>query len=125
MTFIFDKLTPPPEYMCSKDDLNQFLVNSSAKNSLRRAKNVVFFLFCILVDRPMGRAIASPRTPLPLATLLTQNITTMKRLKTHPHNHVWWHGNYPRAFRIGIIVFHSEVRTCDVSFHSSVVCSTI
>ena len=38
----------------SKNALNYFLVNSSAKDSLRRAKNVVFFLFCILVDRPMG-----------------------------------------------------------------------
>ena len=33
------------------------LVNSSAKNSLKRAENVVFFLFCILVDRPMRRAL--------------------------------------------------------------------
>ena len=37
-----------------KDALNHFLVDSSAKSSLRSAKNVVFFLFSILVYRPMG-----------------------------------------------------------------------
>ena len=43
MTLIFDKVAPLN--ICSKDNLNHFLVNSSAKkNSLRRAKNVVFFL---------------------------------------------------------------------------------
>ena len=53
VTLIFDKLAPPWIYVL-KDALNHFLVNSSAKkNSLRTAKNV-FFLFCILVDRPMG-----------------------------------------------------------------------
>ena len=31
-----------------------FFVHSSAKNSLKSVKNVVFFLFCILVDKPMG-----------------------------------------------------------------------
>ena len=50
----------------SKDPLNHFLVHSSAKNSLRRAKNEAFSLVCILVDRPMGEDIARP----PLATLL-------------------------------------------------------
>ena len=53
VTFIFDKLPPPPIYV-SKDALDYFLANSSTKNSLRRAKNVVFFLFSILVHRPMG-----------------------------------------------------------------------
>ena len=38
----------------SKDDLNHYLVHSSAFNGLRSAKNVVFFPFCILVDMPMG-----------------------------------------------------------------------
>ena len=47
----------------SKNALNHFLVNSSAKDSLRRAKNVVFFLFCILVNRPMGGDIAPPPAP--------------------------------------------------------------
>ena len=53
MNLIFDKLAPP-QNICSKDALNHFLVHSSAKNSLRIAKNVVFFLVCILADRPMG-----------------------------------------------------------------------
>ena len=53
VTLIFDKLTPPRIYV-SKDALNHFLVNSNVKNSQRRAKSVVFFLFCILVDWSMG-----------------------------------------------------------------------
>ena len=52
--FNFWQLAPPPWIYVSKDALNHFSVNSSAKNSLKRAKNVLFFLFCILVDRPMG-----------------------------------------------------------------------
>ena len=44
----------------SKDALNHVLVHSSPKTSLRSAKNVVFFLFCILVDRPMRGAKALP-----------------------------------------------------------------
>ena len=50
--------------MFQKNALNHFLVNSSAKDSLRKAKNVVFFLFGILVDRPIGGgggAIDPPR----------------------------------------------------------------
>ena len=46
---------------------NHFLVNSSAKNSLKKAKNVKFFLFCILVDRPMEGGY-SPRLPQGYAT---------------------------------------------------------
>ena len=40
--------------MLSEDTLNHRLVNSSAKNSLRSAKNEVFFLFWILVHRSNG-----------------------------------------------------------------------
>ena len=43
--------------------VNHFLVHSSPKNSLWSAKNVVFFLFCILADRPMKVATAPPPTP--------------------------------------------------------------
>ena len=57
----------------SKDALNHFLVHSSAKSSLRRAKNVLFVLFSILVDRIMEEAIAPPAPPL--ATLLLPNIS--------------------------------------------------
>ena len=42
------------------------------KNSLKRVKNVVFFLFCILVHRPMGGYIPSA----PLGTLLVLGLTT-------------------------------------------------
>ena len=45
--------------------VNHFLIDSSPKNSLRSAKNVVFFLFCILVDRPMKVATALPPPPRP------------------------------------------------------------
>ena len=54
MGFIFDKVAPSPlKIYVSKDALNIFLVRSSTKNSLRSAKNVVFLLFCILVDWPI------------------------------------------------------------------------
>ena len=56
VTFIFDKLAPPWIYV-SKDALNHFLVHSSTNNSLRKDKNVVFSLFCILVDRQMGEGL--------------------------------------------------------------------
>ena len=51
----------------SKDALNHVLVHFSPKTSLKSAENVVFFLFYILVDWPMGG-----KSP-PLAALLTQN----------------------------------------------------
>ena len=37
-----------------KDLLNHYFVRSSAFNSLKSAKNVMFFSFCIFVDMPMG-----------------------------------------------------------------------
>ena len=44
VTLIFDELASlPSEYMFQKNALNHFFVNSSAKDGLRRAKNVVFF----------------------------------------------------------------------------------
>ena len=59
--FNFWQISPlPPWIYALKDALIHFLVNSSAKNSLRRANDVVFFLFCVLVSRPMGGAIAPP-----------------------------------------------------------------
>ena len=58
----------PPQINVSNYALNHFLVQSSAKESLRSAKHVVFSLLCILVGRPMGGAIAPPAPP-PLATL--------------------------------------------------------
>ena len=64
--FYFWQLAPPWIYV-SNDTLNHFLVNSSAKNSLKRAKNVIFFLFCILVGRPMEGGY-SPRLPHGYAT---------------------------------------------------------
>ena len=55
VSFIFDKLAPsPPEYMFRKMFYIPILIHSSALNSLKRAKSVVFVLFCILVDMPMG-----------------------------------------------------------------------
>ena len=64
--FLMSLLNPPP------------LKNSAYVTGLRRTKYVVFFLFCILVDRPMGRAIA----PLPpLATLLTVTKRKAQRIR--------------------------------------------
>ena len=59
MTLNFEKSAHPWIYV-SKDVLNHFLVNSNAKISLRRAKNVLYFLFCILVDRPMKKLWPPP-----------------------------------------------------------------
>ena len=58
---------PPPNAQERSAPLavNHFLVHPSPKNSLRNAKNVVFFLFCNLVDRPIRRATAPPPTPRP------------------------------------------------------------
>ena len=67
MSFSFDKLAPLLHKRI-KICLNHFWVYSSAKDSLRRAKNVVFSLFCIFVDKPMGGALAL--SPPPLATLM-------------------------------------------------------
>ena len=71
VTLIFDKLAPPLWIYVSKIALNHFLVHSSAKkNSLSRTKNVVFSLFCTLIDRPMGGLAPRPPPPHSLATLL-------------------------------------------------------
>ena len=56
--FFFDKL--PPQIHVLKDALNHFLVHSREKNNLKSAKNVVFFLFCILVNRPWGAIALAP-----------------------------------------------------------------
>ena len=63
----------------SNDALNHFLVNSSAKNSLKRAKNVVFSLFCILVDRPMGGAVF-PASPMATLLLVLRHIMVKSAL---------------------------------------------
>ena len=71
--FYFWQLAPPPWIYVSNDTLNHFLVNSSAKNSLKKAKNVIFFLFCILVDRPMEGIIA-PASPMATLLLVLRHI---------------------------------------------------
>ena len=56
VSFIIDKLLPPAEHTYQKMLWIPFeSISVQKKDSLRSAKNVVFFLFCILVDRPMGR----------------------------------------------------------------------
>ena len=52
MSFIFYKLAPQNKHF--KVCFKSFLIYSSAKDSLRSAKYVVFSLFCILGGRPMG-----------------------------------------------------------------------
>ena len=54
-TFIFDELAPAPPLnkrfkICFKSFFESILV----QDSLRRAKNLVFFLFSLLVGRPIG-----------------------------------------------------------------------
>ena len=71
----------------SKNALNHFLVNSCAKDSLGRAKNVVFFLFCILVDRPMG---GNP----PPATLLAMLLPIRISIALGP----WHFGDFRNIF---------------------------
>ena len=66
VSFIFNKLDPLNIVYVLKDVLNHYLVHCSACNSLKSAKNVVFFTFCILVDMPMG--VYSPPGPLGYAT---------------------------------------------------------
>ena len=51
MSNIFDKLAP---LYVSKDALDHLLVHSRSKHCLRKTKNLVFSLFCILVDIPKG-----------------------------------------------------------------------
>ena len=57
-------LAPPPPNkpfkLCFK---SYFLVQSSAKESLKSAKTVVFSLYCILIGRPMGGGYSPPRPP--------------------------------------------------------------
>ena len=43
VSFVFDKLAPPPWIYVSKDALNHYLVHSSVYNSLKSAKNAMFF----------------------------------------------------------------------------------
>ena len=54
--------SPTPKTNASKEALNHVWAHSSAKDSLRNTKNVIFCLFCIFVDRPIG-------APQPVATL--------------------------------------------------------
>ena len=55
------------------------LIHSSARNSLKSAKSVVFFLLCILVDMQMRGAIA-PFLPRPPGNTLLSNFQPfMKR----------------------------------------------
>ena len=65
--FYFWQISPPPSEYVSKNDLNYSLVHTSAKYSLKSAKNVVFPSYCILVNRSMdgGRGGGALPRPLP------------------------------------------------------------
>ena len=54
VSFICNKLAPLNIVYVSKDVSNHYLVHSNTFNGLKRAKNVMFFSFCILVDMSMG-----------------------------------------------------------------------
>ena len=71
---------------CFKRGLSHFSVHSSAKDSLRSAKNVIFLLLCILINKPMGDIIA----PLPgrpgyatVSALATHLNTTIQHMSIH------------------------------------------
>ena len=92
MTFIFDKLAPPlppPRIYASKDALNHCLVHSSTNNSLRKDKNVVFFLFCILVDRPMGGTMAPPTTYATTRNTFFPEFRWRSALRCTPESNYW------------------------------------
>ena len=74
-----------PRIYVSNNALNHFLVNSSAKkNSLKRAKNVVFSLFCILIDRSMGGVGAiAPTSPMATILLVLRHIMVNPALLIH------------------------------------------
>ena len=84
MSFVFDKLSPPPLLNKHfKIGFKSFLVYSSAKDSLRSAKNMVFFLFSILVGRPIIGGAIAPRSPPPLPTRLALlRFNRAKRVKS-------------------------------------------
>ena len=60
VTLIFDKLDPLTINLCLKRCFKSLFCPFLRKDSLGRAKNVVFSLFCILVERPMGGLLAPP-----------------------------------------------------------------
>ena len=62
MTLIFDNYPPLPN-ICSKRCSKSLLSLFQRKKSLKRAKNVVFFLFCDLVDRQMRGGYRPPCPP--------------------------------------------------------------
>ena len=53
LSFIFDKLAPPLN-ISFKRCLNHYLNPFQSIKQSQKCKNEVFFLFCILVDMPMG-----------------------------------------------------------------------
>ena len=76
MTLIFDKVAPPSEYMLKKKYFKSlFSPFQREKTVSEELKKVVFFLFCILVDRPMGGGAIAPPPP---ATLLIGRLTISK-----------------------------------------------
>ena len=67
LSLFFDKLAPLN--ICFKRCFKSLFSPFQCKNSLSSAKNVIFSLFCILVDRPWGGAIAPPPRPSGCATV--------------------------------------------------------
>ena len=89
MTLIFDEIASLWIHV-AKNALNHFLVNSIAKDSLKRAKNVVYFLFCILFDRPMGGGGGGGA----MATLLTMLLPIPISIALGP----WHFGDFRNIF---------------------------
>ena len=72
--FNFWQLAPPLNICfkwCFKSLFSQF---QRKKNSLKRAKNVIFSLFCILVDRSMGGEAIAPASPMATLLLVLRHI---------------------------------------------------
>ena len=71
----FDKLASPLyQTHTSKYALNHFLVYSRAKDSLKSAKKVVFFLICILAGRPMKGIKPTPPHLFPFGYATSRNL---------------------------------------------------
>ena len=60
MSCIFEKLATPSLNKRGKICFKPFFVFSSAKDGLKRGKNLVFSLFCILVGMPIGGGAVAP-----------------------------------------------------------------
>ena len=104
MSNIFDKLAP---LYVSKDALDQLLVHSMSKHCLRKAKNLVFSLFCILVDIPKGGL----QPPLFSGYAIGYHYSVYLSRKVAPSTSDSEHNQYQFEFSMGSKSKENSVRT--------------